>query len=83
MIGQCLGAWLTYVHGRRVKQQMRDMASEQYNLVLAVKVFGSWKSRYIRARQLADFQELVSVKAQLAILRRVVWRWKFCIQLCK
>ena len=81
--GQCIGAWLTYVHGRRVEHQMRGVASEHYNLVLAVKVFGCWKSRYIRARQLADFQELVSVKGQLAILRRAMWRWKFCILMCR
>ena len=79
MIGQCLGAWLTYVHGRRVEHQMKGVASEHHNLVLMVKVFGRWKSRFVRARQLADFQESIAIKGQLAILRRAMWKWKFCI----
>ena len=79
MIGQCLGAWLTYIHGRRVKHQMRGIASEHHNLMLAVKTFSCWKDRYFRARQLAEFQELVYVKGQLATLRRALWKWKFCI----
>ena len=82
MISRYLGEWLTYVHRRRVKQQMRDVASKHHSLVLVSKVIGCWKSRYVRARQLADFQELVSVKGQLALLRRTLWKWKFCILAC-
>lgn len=70
---------MTYVQQRRVKHQMRGVASEHHNLVLTVKVFGCWKSRFIRARQLADFQELIAVRGRLAILRRAIGKWKFCI----
>lgn len=82
VISRCLGEWLTYVRGRRLKHHMRGVASEHHSLVLVSKLFVCWKSRYIRARQLADFQELVSVTGQSALLRRTLCKWKFCILAC-
>lgn len=78
VIRGCLKAWLTYIGWRRVKHQMRGVASEHHNLVVTMKTFSCWKRRHLRARQLADFHELVSVKGKLATLRRAVWQWKFC-----
>ena len=79
MIGQCLRAWVSYVYVRRVKHQMRGVAGEHHNLVLATRTFGHWKQQYTQARQLADFEELVSIKGRLATLRRAVGAWKLCI----
>lgn len=54
-------------------------ATDHRSRGVVVKYFYSWRLRYLRVRQIAEFQGLVVEKGRQAKLRRALTSWRYCI----
>lgn len=54
-------------------------ATDHHSHGVVVKYFYSWRLRYLRVRQIAEFQGLVAEKGRQAKLRRALTSWRYCI----
>lgn len=74
-----LRAWQAYVAGRRKKLYLNRVAVGCHSSCLLVKCYTNWKTRLVRSRQVAEFEDLIVLKSRLSTCWRVLGRWKFCI----
>ena len=58
-----------------------DVAEQFHSTSSLTRYFDIWRSRYLRARQMAQFAELVTRKGKVARERRAFVCWKLCIYL--
>ena len=57
--------------------------AENFRTTLSLtRYFDTWSVRYLRARQVAQFAELVTRKGIIARERRAFVYWKLCILVC-
>lgn len=56
-------------------------ARRHYSFTLLKKSFLVWVERWQRQIELAQFEDLISFKGDVAVARRAFVHWRYCIQL--
>lgn len=56
-----------------------DAASRHFSLILLKTSFQTWVTRWQRQVELAQFDDLISYKGNVAVARRALVHWKHCI----
>lgn len=68
---------------KRLKQLRRDAAGRHFSLILLKKSFQTWVVSWQRQLELAQFDDLITYKGNVAVARRVLIHWKHYISLKK
>jgi len=66
---------------RKLKQLQKSAASRHFSLALMKKSFQIWVRRWQRQVELAQFEDLISYKGNVAVARRAFVHWKYYIVL--
>lgn len=57
----------------------QDAAGRHFSFILLKKSFQTWVARWQRQVELAQFEDLITYKGNVAVARRVLVHWKHCI----
>ena len=81
LVSYCIFISNTFKNNLFMKNALCNLgaASRHFSLVLLKKSFHTWTTRWQRKVELAQFDDLISYKGDVAVARRVFVHWKYCI----